>query len=229
MHPVRCPVSAAPARACWAERHRILRDLTISSPEFVTSMLHPIPKSAILHYVHITAGCIDGASTPLPPDTLPTHRSPVLHPHRSTYEAMTDMSTDGDETPNNQSDSSHGSSHRSPGRRGAEVKPTTGDGAIISEDGVQLSVGNPPKDELPRAIDDAIKELQDVLERLNMAQSAATGAEPLLDAMDRIDTDRTLDTNASSTGSGRARSILRGISRTLKITAERIERVSSNS
>lgn len=139
------------------------------------------------------------------------------------------MSMDGDETRNNQSDSSHGPSHRSPGRRAAEVKPTTGDGAIISEDGVQLSVANPPKDELPRAIDDAIKELQDVLERLNMAQSAATGAEPLLDAMDRVDTSRTVDTPAASAGTDRARSILRGVSRTLNITAERIERASSHS
>ncbi|NBC87468.1 MAG: hypothetical protein GVY25_14875 [Bacteroidetes bacterium] len=140
---------------------------------------------------------------------------------------MTDMSTDGDETRNNESDRPQGSHHRSPGRSAAEA--TTGDGAMISDDGVGLSVANPPEDDLPRAIDDAITELRDVLSRLNMAHADARGAEPLLDAMDRIDPDRTVDTNASSTGSGRARSILRGISRTLKITAERIERVSSNS
>lgn len=140
---------------------------------------------------------------------------------------MTDMSTDGDETQNNQSDRSHGSSHRSQGRSASEA--TTGDGAIISEDGIGLSVANPPDDDLHRAIDEAITELRDVLSRLKMAYADARGAEPLLDAMDRIDPDRMVDTNASSTGSNRARSILRGISRTLKITAERIDRVSSNS
>ena len=191
-------------------------------------MLHPIPESVILHYVHITTGYIDGATMRFPLDTLRTHRSPLLHaPHRSTYEAMTDMSTDGDETRNNESDRPHESNHRSQGRSAAE--PTTGDGAMIGDDGVGLSVANPPDDDLPRAIDDAIAELRDVLSRLQMAHADARGAEPLLDAMDRVDPDRTLDTNASSTGSGRARSILRGISRTLKITAERIERVSSNS
>jgi len=79
MHAVRCPVPAATAGCDRAEQHCILRDLTISSPGFVTSMLHPIPKSAILRYVHITAAYIDGATMRFPLDTLRTHRSPLLH------------------------------------------------------------------------------------------------------------------------------------------------------